>query len=436
MSCLYFFGATLFEFHEARIFVGEISQNTYFLTYPTSIIYLLVGFTTEAVMIRITLLILFCCSMAIAQTDWEGQDSIWQYSNGGPIQMIDPCFGPDSNSVLLTWPENDRIMRLDYLEADTLVRFLPESLSVEGYADAAPFLTIDGLSLYFSSNRPGGYGGYDIWVTHLVNEVWQMPVNLGPAINTARDETGPTLDSIESELFFCSASSDSLQSGFFGHIVRSRNVGGEWAAAEFLPYPVNTEYGERDPAISSDGQYLYFISGFPMNTLDRQAWVCQRSGDGWSERIFPGGFVNHIWQECAFMPEGNPFSVAIDRSGRRLLYTKEEVYECIDPESRVYMSHVSTGIDGEANNIPRKVSLSLYPNPFNSSLTISANCAASGIGIYDILGKRVRTFSDVGESRVIWDGRSDSGIPCASGVYFVRASAGERAVVSQATMLK
>ncbi len=382
---------------------------------------------------RIAFIVLCLCSVTVAQDRWVGQDSIWQYGDGGSFQMLDPCFGPDSNSVLVKAPRSNRIMRLNYLDADTLLPFLPESLSVEGYADMSPFLTFDGRSLYFSSDRPGGYGGYDLWVSRRVNDEWQMPTNLGVNINSDLDEGGPSLTANGNELYFYRHSTEFYP---VGYIAKSTLIDNQWTVAQALPAPVNSEYGERDPAISPDGQYLYFISLIPMNTLDRSAWVCRRVNDGWSERNLLDGFVNLIWEICAFMPEGNPWSVAIDESGRKLLYTKEEVYECFDPEYRVYMSYLATGVDDNSRNMPQSLSLSLYPNPFNSSLEISIDGAVSEIAIYDILGKRIRSFSDVASNIVTWDGRSDGGVPCTSGMYFVRATAGERTIVKAATLLK
>ena len=49
------------------------------------------------------------------------------------------------------------------------------------YEEGGPSISFDGLTLYFYSNRPGGYGGYDIWVTtrETIDDPWQEPVNLG-----------------------------------------------------------------------------------------------------------------------------------------------------------------------------------------------------------------------------------------------------------------
>lgn len=53
------------------------------------------------------------------------------------------------------------------------------------YDETSPFIHYDGKTLYFSSNRPGGNGGHDIYMSRRVNGIWQNPRNLGPKINTA-----------------------------------------------------------------------------------------------------------------------------------------------------------------------------------------------------------------------------------------------------------
>jgi hypothetical protein len=59
------------------------------------------------------------------------------------------------------------------------------------YADMGPFVAPDGLTLYFDSDRPGGLGGSDIWVTTqaTVSDAWGPPVNLGAPVNSEYDES-------------------------------------------------------------------------------------------------------------------------------------------------------------------------------------------------------------------------------------------------------
>jgi Tol biopolymer transport system component len=72
------------------------------------------------------------------------------------------------------------------------------------YNDAGPAISKDGLSLFFGSDRPGGSGGYDIWVSQRASRdaAWGAPVNLGPALNSANLDNVPALSRDEHWMFF------------------------------------------------------------------------------------------------------------------------------------------------------------------------------------------------------------------------------------------
>jgi len=65
------------------------------------------------------------------------------------------------------------------------------------YTTSHPTLSEDGQRLYFSSNRPGGQGGMDIWVAQFVDGTWQEPMNLGAEINSSGNELFPFIDQDE-----------------------------------------------------------------------------------------------------------------------------------------------------------------------------------------------------------------------------------------------
>jgi hypothetical protein len=69
--------------------------------------------------------------------------------------------------------------------------------------DVHPALSPDGMKLFFSSDRPGGYGGMDLYVASFRGGRWGHPVNLGPAINTAGNETFPFVAD-DGSLYFAS----------------------------------------------------------------------------------------------------------------------------------------------------------------------------------------------------------------------------------------
>jgi hypothetical protein len=69
-----------------------------------------------------------------------------------------------------------------------------------------PSISADGLSLIFSSNREGGYGSRDLWMTRrsTIDGPWSEPVNLGPTVNIEKSEYAPEISADGRSLLFCS----------------------------------------------------------------------------------------------------------------------------------------------------------------------------------------------------------------------------------------
>jgi len=128
------------------------------------------------------------------------------------------------------------------------------------YWDSQPSVSADGNTIYFASDRPGGFGKVDLWKTdrNPVNHQWQKPVNLGPKINTPGVEKCPFIHSDSETLYF---SSDGLY-GFGGldiFFVR-KDEKGNWKEPENIGYPINTETDDAGFFVSTDGLYGYFCS--------------------------------------------------------------------------------------------------------------------------------------------------------------------------------
>ncbi len=103
------------------------------------------------------------------------------------------------------------------------------------YSYAFPSLGFSGSALYFSSNRPGGQGGFDIYVSYLRDGRWSSPENLGPAINSPGNEITPYFDG--EQLYF---SSDYKQ-GLGGYDVFSSSVVDDgWIPAENMGKGINS----------------------------------------------------------------------------------------------------------------------------------------------------------------------------------------------------
>ncbi len=125
--------------------------------------------------------------------------------------------------------------------------------------ESQPCLSPDKRDLYFASRRHGGYGGSDIYVSHLQsNGKWGEPVNLGPEINTAGDEQCPFIHADNQTLYF---TSNHHQGYGDDDLFYSRKATGEsWTKPVNLGYPINTINKEGTLFITAEGSTAYYAS--------------------------------------------------------------------------------------------------------------------------------------------------------------------------------
>ena len=138
----------------------------------------------------------------------------------------------------------------------------PENLGSTINSDAwesAPSLSPDKRDLYFSSNRPGGYGSSDIYVSRrLSNGRWTEPENLGPEVNTAGNESCPFIHSDNQTLYF--TSNGHLGYGGDDLFMTKKGAKNSWGKAVNLGYPINTIENEGSLVVASDGKTAYYAS--------------------------------------------------------------------------------------------------------------------------------------------------------------------------------
>lgn len=133
--------------------------------------------------------------------------------------------------------------------------------------DSAPEISADGESLFLLSDRSGGLGSFDIWMTtwDSVSDSWETPVNVGAPINSSSLELHPEISPDGRWLFF--ASNRPVATGFPGVFVSHRvTVSDAWEPPVNLP--INTAAGEAGPSLSADGSTLYYHSPFPFGSSD------------------------------------------------------------------------------------------------------------------------------------------------------------------------
>lgn len=130
-------------------------------------------------------------------------------------------------------------------------------LNTSGW-EAQPSISADGRTLYFVSNRKGGYGGYDIWKSNLSDKGWSNPENMGPEINTAYDEQSPFIHPDDSTFYFCSNGWPGM--GNKDLFVSRLGKDGKWQKPENLGYPINSNGDENGLTLTANGSYAFFSS--------------------------------------------------------------------------------------------------------------------------------------------------------------------------------
>ncbi len=120
-------------------------------------------------------------------------------------------------------------------------------------------ISADERFLYFVSNRPGGYGGRDIWMCKkLPNGMWGLAQNLGPKINTPYDEDAPFIHPDGKQIFFSSNGHKSM--GGFDIFFADLQEDGTWTDPVNMRHPINTTDDDIYYVTSADGKRAYLSS--------------------------------------------------------------------------------------------------------------------------------------------------------------------------------
>jgi outer membrane protein OmpA-like peptidoglycan-associated protein/tetratricopeptide (TPR) repeat protein len=126
--------------------------------------------------------------------------------------------------------------------------------------EAQPSISPDGNTLYFVSNRPGGYGKMDLWRSTRTGGVWSEPENLGPNINTEGNEMSPHIHKDNQTLYFSSDGWIGL--GGFDLFVTRKINDSSWVPPQNLGYPINRWSDEIGMVVSTDGLKAYYSASF------------------------------------------------------------------------------------------------------------------------------------------------------------------------------
>ena len=125
--------------------------------------------------------------------------------------------------------------------------------------ESQPSFAPDGRTLYFISNRPGGIGNSDIWITRLQDDgTWTPPENAGSNLNTPEAERSPFIHPDGSTLYFSSKGWPGMGEGDI--FVSRLDDNGNWSEPENIGYPANTRADEMNLVVDNAGKYAYISS--------------------------------------------------------------------------------------------------------------------------------------------------------------------------------
>jgi outer membrane protein OmpA-like peptidoglycan-associated protein len=179
-------------------------------------------------------------------------------NEGGPTLTIDNKHLVYTITMAGKEGDNTDLYTTDLINGEwTEIRPLGDKVNDPKYWDSQPSMSSDGKTLYFVSDRPGGLGGTDVYVTRKgANGEWGIPENVGAPINTPGNERSPFIHSDSQTLYF---SSDGLPGvgGLDIFFVRKDDKG-KWLEPVNIGIPINSEEDNLSFFVSTDGHTGYF----------------------------------------------------------------------------------------------------------------------------------------------------------------------------------
>lgn len=186
----------------------------------------------------------------------------------------------------------------------------PEVAPFSGqYSDADPFITADGKQFYFISKRPVDgktKKDTDVWMMEKTANGWSEPKNAGAPINSDTDEWYPTVSN-NGTLYF-----GSERSGGFGgsDLYRVRLEGGKYRTPENLGDRINTASEEYEPFIAPDESFILFMACGRKDSLGGcDIYISRNRNNAWTEPANLGDKINSGRQEYSpkLSPDGKYF---------------------------------------------------------------------------------------------------------------------------------
>jgi Tol biopolymer transport system component len=232
------------------------------------------------------------------------------------------------------------------------------------YWDVDPFVTKDGKTVYFSSNRPLKEGASakadtDIWKVEVTSSGWGSPVRLDSPINSEGSEYYPTL--ADNGTFYFGSTRDGSKGG--SDIYRCALTNGKYAAAENLGDSINTADNEFEPFIAPDESYLIFMATIPQGL---------NNGD-----LYFSNNINGRWSKAEKLPApfnstGTEWSPKVTRDGQYFFFSSARNTQSISPPSAETIEQLTKRLRRAGNGLA-----DIYQVDFSAVKTIMKKSTAS-----------------------------------------------------------
>jgi len=255
-------------------------------------------------------------------------------------------------------------------------------------SDYSACTSTDGLELYFCSERPGGFGAGDIWIStrKSVNDPWDPPSNLGSTVNSPYSDSYPSLSSDGLTLYFSDTYTGSPRPGGLGGgdiwMTTRPSRSASWSEPVNVGAPINSSNLDMSPTISGDGLTLVFTSNNRTGgTGSWDLWMSTRISvqDPWGPPVNLGTAVNSgAWDgECGLSWDGR---IVLYDSGRTGIFGAVDMFMSIrktlaDPWATAF--NIGPVINSSSNDGTPRVSADMKTLYFCSD-------RPGGFGSYDL----------------------------------------------------
>ncbi|WKN44675.1 OmpA family protein [Tunicatimonas pelagia] len=223
-------------------------------------------------------------------------------------------------------------------------------------------ISADGRTLIFTAcEGRKGYGSCDLFVSYRTGDTWSVPKNLGAEVNSSSWESQPTLSADGNTLYFVSDRSGGL--GKRDIYLTRRNSQGEWSNAQNAGKTINTPRDEVSPFIHVNGQTLYFASNGRPGFGGFDLYVTEQTEKQWSEPKNLGYPINTYEDQA---------SLFITADGQDAYYSNEEQRQGQYIRSEIYTFAIPAQIQvqNRSNYVFGKVYHALTKEPLEATIEL------------------------------------------------------------------